>query len=235
MAPTPIMENTERPAAAMILAAGRGERMRPLTDRVPKPLLRVGGQTLIERHIERLARAGIRHLVVNLCHLGEQIEAFVGDGARWGVSVAYTHEPEGALETGGGILNALPLLGEGCFLVVNGDVWVDVDFAALRCPAGSLAHLVLVDNPDHHPDGDFDLANGVVALSGGRRLTFSGVGLFRPGFFAGCRPGRFPLRPLLRKAVPAGRVTGEHHRGGWSDVGTPARLSALDARLGAAG
>ena len=234
MAPTPIIENPERPTAAMILAAGRGERMRPLTDRVPKPLLRVGGQTLIERHIERLARAGIRRLVVNLSHLGEQIEAFVGDGARWGVSVAYTREPKGALETGGGILNALPLLGEGCFLVVNGDVWEDVDFAALRCPAESLAHLVLVDNPDHHPDGDFELANGVVALSGGTRLTFAGIGLFRAGFFADCRPGRFPLRPLLRKAIAAGRVTGEHHRGGWSDVGTPARLSALDARLGAA-
>lgn len=219
------------PPVAMILCAGRGERMRPLTDSLPKPLLQAGGRPLIQYHIERLASAGVRRLVLNLAHLGDKIERFVGDGGRWGLDVAYCREPEGALETGGGICNALPLLGEDAFLVVNGDVWTDYDFSSVRCPGDVLAHLVLVDNPAHHPGGDFCLMNGRVLDTDGVRLTYSGIGVFRPALFSGCRPGRFPLGPLLREAIAAGRVSGEHHQGRWCDVGTPVRLERLDALL----
>ena len=205
--------------------------MRPLTDHLPKPLLQVGGRPLVQYHIERLASAGIRRLILNLAHLGDKIERFVGDGGRWGLDVAYCREPEGALETGGGIYNALPLLGTDAFLVVNGDVWSDYDFSSAYCPEDALAHLVLVDNPAHHPEGDFCLLGGCVVSAGGEPLTYSGMGLFRPGLFSGCRPGRFPLGPLLRKAITDGKVSGEHHRGRWYDVGTPARLAALDAQL----
>lgn len=216
----------------MILAAGRGERMRPLTDHTPKPLLRVAGKPLIAWHLERLAQSGITDIVVNHAHLGAMIETALGNGEKWGVRIRYSAEGEGkALETGGGIFKALPLLGGEPFIVVNGDIWSDIDFAALHLPAGDLAHLVLVDNPPHHPQGDFFLHECRVAVDGEPRLTFSGVGLYHPELFAACRPGAFPLAPLLREAMAADKVSGLHHRGRWTDVGTPERLAALDEQL----
>ena len=218
---------------AMILAAGRGERMRPLTDTTPKPLLRAGGRTLIEYHLENLVRAGITDIVINHAHLGAQIEAALGDGARYGVHIRYSPEPEGALETGGGIYQALPHLGEGPFLVVNGDVWTDIEYASLPCDFAGEAYLVMVDNPEHHPVGDFCLHDGNVTAGEGLRLTFSGVGLYRAALFAGCAPGKFPLAPLLRAAMARGEVRGMHYTGRWWDVGTPQRLADLDKMLGA--
>lgn len=215
----------------MILAAGRGERMRPLTDHTPKPLLPVAGKPLIEYHIAALARAGIRRIIVNHAHLGEQIAGFLGSGVRWGVEVHLSPEPPGALETGGGILNALPLLGGEPFLVINGDIWCDYDLSGLTCPAGVSAHLVLVDNPAHNPGGDFCLRQGRLLEGEAGRLTFSGIGIYRAALFSGCRPGAFPLAPLLRQAMAAGKVSGEHYHGAWSDVGTPARLALLEEQL----
>lgn len=218
----------------MVLAAGRGERMRPLTDREPKPLLRVGGKRLIEYHLERLAAAGFRDVVVNTAWLGDLVEAALGGGERYGLAITYSHERPEALETGGGIHNALPLLGSAPFLLVNGDVWTDIDFGALRRepPGRSLAHLVLVPNPPHHARGDFRLEDGLVAEGEGQRHTYSGVGIYRPELFAGCTPGKFPLLPLLRRAISAGRLSGQLHTGRWYDVGTVDRLQALDAELG---
>jgi len=217
---------------AMILAAGRGERMRPLTDVTPKPLLKAGGKPLIVWHIERLARAGFTELVVNHAHLGEKIEAVLGNGSRFGVSIRYSHEIE-ALETAGGIANAMPLLGPEPFLVVNGDIFCDYDFTALPRELGELsAWLVLVDNPDHHPDGDFALRNGKVLNGGEHKLTFSGIGIYRPELFAAIARGtKASLAPLLREQMTAGRVGGEHHCGLWLDVGTPQRLRELDQML----
>jgi MurNAc alpha-1-phosphate uridylyltransferase len=215
----------------MILAAGRGERMRPLTDRVPKPLLEVGGRSLIEHHLDALARAGFRDVVVNLAHQGPQIREALGDGAAHGLRIQYSDESPEALETGGGIFRALPLLGDGPFLVVNGDVWTDYPFRARELPESRLAHLVLVDNPQHHPEGDFRLDDGRLSNAGGPRLTFAGIGYYRAALFAGCRDGAFPLAPLLRAACDLGLVSGEHHRGAWTDVGTPERLDALRRRL----
>ena len=223
---------------AMILAAGRGERMRPLTDHCPKPLLPAGGQPLIAWHLQALARAGFRQVVINHAHLGAQLESAIGDGARWGLSIAWSPERE-ALETAGGIANALPLLGEAPFLVVNGDVWCDFDFGrahtiAAQMQAGALdAWCVLVDNPPHHPGGDFGLASGrLLDQAGDRRLTFSGIGVYRPALFDGIGPGtRAALAPLLRAAAARGRAGGERHPGRWIDVGTPERLAALDAEL----
>ena len=219
---------------AMILAAGRGERMRPLTDHTPKPLLVAGGKPLIVHHLERLARTGFRDLVINHAHLGDRIEAALGDGSRWGVRITYSPEVT-ALETGGGIFRALPLLGPGPFLVVNGDVWTDLDFCRLALPPGNLAHLILIDNPPHHPQGDFHLADGQVraasSLPDQPRLTFSGIGVYHPDLFQGCHPGAFPLAPLLRTAMAGERVTGEHYHGLWLDIGTPERLSDLDTLL----
>ncbi|MEZ5486063.1 MAG: nucleotidyltransferase family protein [Steroidobacteraceae bacterium] len=236
-----------RPARmkAMILAAGRGERMRPLTDRLPKPLLPVGGRRLIEWHLVALARAGIRDVVINHAWLGAEIVAALGDGAAYGVAIRYSDESEGALETGGGIFKALPWLGPGPFVVVNGDVWSDFDYA--RLPAldeAALAALILVPNPPQHPQGDFALAprpaGGAAALQdvvtepqAGPRYTFSGIGVYRPEFFAACQPGRFPLLPLFRAAAAAGRLRGQLYRGQWHDIGTPQRLQELDARLAA--
>jgi MurNAc alpha-1-phosphate uridylyltransferase len=215
----------------MILAAGRGERMRPLTDTCPKPLLEVGGKPLLHWLIEALAAAGFRDLVVNHAHLGAQIEADLGDGARFGVAIRYSAEGT-ALETGGGIRRALPLLGDAPFLVVNGDIWSDVDFASLQWRPGRLAHLLLVDNPPQHPDGDFALADGqIMPGADGARLTFSGIGLYHPELFRRCPEGRFPLAPLLRAAIAHGLVSGERHAGRWSDVGTPERLVELDRLL----
>jgi len=216
----------------MILAAGRGERMRPLTDVAPKPLLPVAGKPLIVWHLERLARSGFRAIVINHAHLGEQIEALLGDGDAWGVRIDYSAEPEGALETAGGIANALPLLGDEPFLVVNGDIFCDWDFSRATVGDDALAHLVLVDNPPHHPDGDFALDGAKVGAGRTARLTFSGIGIYRPELFAGIERGRpAKLAPLLREAIAAGRVTGEKHSGRWEDVGTPERLAALDAQI----
>jgi len=212
----------------MLLAAGRGERMRPLTDTTPKPLLRIGGQMLIERHVHALAQAGIRQLVINHAHLGGQIERALGDGSAYGVQIAYSPEPEGALETGGGIFNALPLLGAAPFLVVNADIWTDYPFTGLPQSIDGLAHLVMVSNPPHHPDGDFSLSGGRLAQRGPAMLTFSGIGVYRPELFDGCTPGAFPLAPLLRMAMDAGRVSGEHYTGAWFDIGTPERLDAIN-------
>lgn len=216
---------------AMILAAGRGERMRPLTDHKPKPLLEAGGKPLIVHHIERLATAGFRELVINHAHLGEQIERELGDGLRWGVSIAYSPEDK-ALETGGGIFKALPLLGTHPFLVLNGDVWTDYDLGQLygHEPKG-LAYLVLVDNPEHNPRGDFALNGQQVLSDGPDRLTFSGLGVYRSALFADCIGGAFPLAPLLRNAMDCGLVGGEHYRGEWRDIGTPQRLAELDSLL----
>lgn len=218
---------------AMILAAGRGERMRPLTDHTPKPLLQAGGKPLIVWHIERLAQAGFRELVINHAHLGRQIEEALGRGERWGVRISYSNEGE-ALETAGGIAKALPLLGDRPFLVVNGDVYTDYDFERLRSQPmeGVAAHLVLVDNPPQHPAGDFGLADGKLVEQGEERLTFSGIGVYRPEFFASVVPGaKAKLAPLLFAALASGQVTAEHYRGVWVDVGTPERLQALDRTL----
>ena len=225
------MSGFEKPGRAMILAAGRGERMRPLTDHTPKPLLLADGKPLIEYHLEALARAGIRDIVVNHAHLGDQIEAFLGDGSRWGVSISFSEEPAGALETGGGIFNALPLLGRGCFIVVNGDIWADYDFSKSECAKDKLAHLVLVDNPEHHPEGDFQLKEGLVTEGRENCLTFSGIGIYRPELFEGCTRGAFPLAPLLRSAMVRGEVSGEYHQEAWVDVGTPGRLEELTRLL----
>jgi MurNAc alpha-1-phosphate uridylyltransferase len=206
--------------------------MRPLTDHTPKPLLRAGGKTLIEHQIERLRTAGYTELVVNHAHLGARIEACLGDGSDHGVTIRYSPEGEGrALETGGGIHRALPLLGPDPFLVVNGDVWSDIDYAALAIADGDLAHIVLVDNPSHNSSGDFALHGDRVRPDGGPRLTFAGAGIYRPALFAGCEPGPFPLAPLLRQAMAEGRCGGTHHRGRWLDIGTPERLQALDRML----
>lgn len=217
---------------SMILAAGRGERMRPLTDHRPKPLLRAGGKALIEYHVEALVRAGIQDIVVNHAHLGAQIEAALGDGTDYGAHIVYSPEPDGALETGGGICRALPWLGDGPFLVVNGDIWTDFDYALLPEDFDGLAYLVLVDNPEQHPRGDFCLREGRVSEGDGPRLTFSGIGLYRAALFADSLPGRFPLAPLLRTAMARGEVSGMHYKGRWSDIGTPERLQALDRFLG---
>lgn len=217
----------------MILAAGRGERMRPLTDELPKPLLRVGGRPLIEYHIEALARAGIRELVVNLSWHGDRLRAHLGDGGRFGVTIAYSEEGPVPLETGGGIRQALPLLGDAPFWVVNGDIYCEYPLARLALRSGALAHLVLVPNPAHHPAGDFALRDGLVRDDTTPRLTFTGLSVMDPGLFAGREPGRFALAPLLRAAAARGQVTGEAWPGRWADVGTPARLRDLDAALSA--
>lgn len=206
--------------------------MRPLTDKTPKPLLQVAGKPLIQYHVEALAKAGIQNLVVNHAHLGEQIIDFLGTGERWGLSIAYSAEPLGALETGGGIFQALPLLGSEPFWVVNGDVWTNYTFDPIVLSTETLAHLVMVDNPVQHPAGDFVLgSDGRLIDDEGDRFTYSGIGLYRPELFTGCSGGVFPLAPLLREAIAQGMVTGEHFTGRWSDVGTPQRLSALDEVL----
>lgn len=218
----------------MILAAGRGERMRPLTDHTPKPLLQVGGKPLIVWHLERLAHAGFGEVIINHAHLGVQIEAALGDGSRWGLRIHYSPEPPGALETAGGIAQALPLLGEAPFLVVNGDIFCDWEMARAHTALApqKLAHLVLVPNPAHHPQGDFVLHDGMVSAAGAPTRTFSGIGVYRPALFAALERGRpAPLAPLLRQAMADASVTGEAHEGIWCDVGTPERLAGLDAAL----
>ena len=224
---------------AMILAAGRGERLRPLTDSTPKPLLMAGGKALIAWHLQGLAAAGWREVVINHAHLGERIEAALGDGRDFGLRINYSPEPIGALETAGGIASALPLLGEEAFLVVNGDVWCDWDFAQARRIAGALdhrrAHLLLVGNPAHHPGGDFVLDGEIVRAATGKNgdaLTYAGIGVFWPEFFATVAPGvKMKLRPVLDAAIADGMVTGERHAGRWVDVGTIERLAELDREL----
>lgn len=219
---------------ALIFAAGRGERMRPLTNTTPKPLLRVAGKRLIEYHLERLAAAHVREVVINTSHLAAQFADALGDGARWGLSIHYAYEGPEPLETGGGMRNALPLLGPGPFIAVNGDIFCDFDFATLpRDPAG-LAHLVVVDNPPQHAHGDFVLRDGLLhdepeSNGNGPRLTFAGIGVYRAELLDGQAPGRFPITPLLRAAMRQGRIGGEYYRGRWADIGTPGRLDELEA------
>ena len=234
---------------ALIFAAGLGERMRPLTDRTPKPLLEVGGKPLIVWHLERLAAIGVRDVVVNTSWLAAQFPEALGDGARWGLRLQYSYEGQTPLETGGGMLHALPLLGSEVFqgdpfLLVNGDIWTDYDFARLpREPAG-LAHLVMVDRPGHATNGDFALDDGGhVRADGATLLTYAGLGIYRPQLLADWRviaaqergadehPPRFRLAPLLKALMPGDRITGEYHAGRWTDVGTPQRLAELDAQL----
>jgi MurNAc alpha-1-phosphate uridylyltransferase len=220
---------------AMLLAAGRGERLRPITDTLPKPLVEVAGKPLIVYHLEALARAGIRDVVVNLSWLGEKIRAALGDGSRYGVRIAYSEEGPVPLETGGGIHRALPLLGPDPFLVVNSDVWTDMDFSrVLTLDASADARLMLASNPAHHPRGDFGLEGDFVVERDFDRSTYTGIGMYRPELFAGCAPGKFPLLPLLRRAIAARRLRGELYRGEWLDIGSSDRLAWLDARERAA-
>lgn len=209
----------------MILAAGRGERLRPLTDSMPKPLIEVGGKPLIVHHLERLAAAGVVDVVINLGWLGAQIPAALGDGSTWGISIRYSQEPPGALETAGGIVHALPLLGEAPFLVISGDVLTDYPLSRLVGfqPSG-LGHLVMVNNPAHHPGGDFGLEGERLIMDGDQRFTFSGIGVFSPEWFRDLEPGRRALRPLFEQAIGEGRLTGEVYGGYWSDIGTTERL-----------
>ncbi|MGH8051500.1 MAG: N-acetylmuramate alpha-1-phosphate uridylyltransferase MurU, partial [Arenimonas sp.] len=226
---------------ALIFAAGKGERMRPLTNHTPKPLLAVGGKRLIEWHIERLAACGIRDIVINTSWLAECFEPALGDGSRWHVSLHYSYEGAEPLETGGGMLKALEIIGDETFIAVNGDIWSDVDYSALPKTISSLAHLVLVDNPAHNPKGDFVLLeDGRMESQGGGKLTFSGIGIYQPALFANWReiigdakganetPPRFKLAPLLRHAMHQNLVRGEYHNGRWTDVGTPERLKELN-------
>lgn len=232
---------------ALVFCAGLGERMRPLTDTTPKPLLRAGGKPLVAWHLERLAAIGVREVVLNTSWLAGQFPQVLGDGSRWGLTLHFLHEGDTPLETGGGMHNALPLLcgdGDAPFLAINGDIWCDFDLARLPSEPRGDAHLVLVDNPAHHAGGDFVLEqDGCVAADGTPKLTFSGIGVYRRGLFegwretigerpgAGANPPRFPIAPLLRAAMQRGAVTGEHHHGRWTDVGTPARLARLEAEL----
>jgi N-acetyl-alpha-D-muramate 1-phosphate uridylyltransferase len=216
---------------AMVLAAGRGERMRPITDTLPKPLVPVADKPLIGYHLERLARAGFRDVVINLSWLGQKICEALGDGRQYGLSIVYSEEGPEPLETGGGIFQALPLLGSGPFLVVNGDTWNDIEYGGLKLEPGADGHLVLVPNPTHNTNGDFGLADGFVVERPTDRFTYSGVGVYRPEFFAGCTAGKFPMLPLLKRAIGARKLKGQVHEGEWIDVGTPQRLASLDAEV----
>ena len=216
---------------AMVLAAGRGERMRPLTDRTPKPLLEVGGKALIEYHIAALQQAGVNDVVINHAWLGEQIESRLGNGDRYGLRIEYSPEIPEALETAGGIIQALARLGTEPFIVINGDIWCDYPLQRLPHHPDGLAYLVMVDNPLHNPQGDFCLNNGSLQAEGESKLTYSGIGVYHPQLFAGLERGIRPLAPLLRNAMAAGQVSGEHYPGRWYDIGTPERLAELDLQL----
>ena len=220
---------------AMILAAGRGERLRPLTDTTPKPLIQAGPKRLIEYLIDALVTAGFNDLVINYAHLGEQFPETLGDGSRYGARIQYSPETAGGLETAGGIINALPLLGEAPFLVVNGDIWTDFDFNHIRpemLTTEMLCHLVLVDNPPHNPDGDFGLdPDARLNMAGDSKWTFSGIGLYRPDMFAGLDNSKRPLKPLFEQAIADQRVSGQLYHGDWSDIGTIERLEALEKQL----
>lgn len=213
---------------AMILAAGKGERMRPLTLTTPKPLIAIAGVPLIEYHLRALAQAGVCEVVINHAWLGEKIEAHLGDGERFGLNITYSRESQ-PLETGGGIYKALPLLGDAPFIVVNGDIFTDYDFSVLHKPLDGLAHLVLINNPEHHLEGDFSLQENRVLSPGAQTFTYSGIAVLSPKLFADCQAGAFKLAPLLRQAIAQGQVSGEHFNGSWIDVGTQERLAAAEA------
>jgi N-acetyl-alpha-D-muramate 1-phosphate uridylyltransferase len=226
---------------ALIFAAGLGERMRPLTDHTPKPLLTVQGKPLIVWHLEKLAAIGVHYVVINTSHLADQFPETLGDGSAWGLRIRYAYEGPVPLETGGGMLNALPLLGPEPFIVVSGDVWTDADFGALPKEPAGVAHLLLVDNQPHHPHGDFALdEQGLVRSKGTSLLTYSGIGVYRRELLnewqsvvdhhpdGERKPPRFKLRPLLDAAIERGAITGNHHHGAWTDVGTPERLALLN-------
>lgn len=217
----------------MILAAGLGTRMRPLTNELPKPLLPVGGKPLIVWHLERLKHNGFHNIVINIAWLGYKIPELLGSGEQFGLSINYSDEQDEAiLETGGGIIKALPLLGDEPFLVVNGDIWCDYEFTTVSPLTGNdLGHLVLVDNPSHHPDGDFLLEDGRVHSLGNSPLTYSGIAYFHPGIFKQCQYGKQALAPIMREAMKDKLVSGEHHTGVWQDIGTPERLGELDNSL----
>jgi MurNAc alpha-1-phosphate uridylyltransferase len=227
---------------ALIFAAGLGERMRPLTDRTPKPLLAVRGKPLVVWHLEKLAAIGVHYVVMNTSHLADQFPEALGDGSRWGLRIRYAYEGPAPLETGGGMLNALTLLGPEPFIAINGDIWTDADLSQLPAEPRGVAHLMLVDNPSHHPKGDFALdQQGVIHNDGDARLTFSGIGVYRRELLdnwrdvigdnadANAKPPRFKIAPVLRAAINQGAITGTHYRGAWTDVGTPERLASLNA------
>lgn len=217
---------------AMILAAGRGTRLRPLTDETPKPLLLLGGKPLIAYHLESFAKIGIKEVVINVSYQAEKIQNTLGSGKKYGVQIHYSVEPEtGGLETGGGIFNALSFLGEDPFIVVNGDIWTDYPFEQLFKSLNGLGHLVLVNNPAHCPNGDFNLQNKNITLDELDRLTFSGVGMYHPALFEGCVRGAFPLLPILKKAIAEQKISGEHYCGDWVDIGTVSRLNEAEVLL----
>ncbi len=218
---------------AMILAAGGGERMRPLTDTSPKPLLKAAGKPLLHYHLAALARAGFEDIVINHGRLGRQIEDYFADGRAYGLHIAYSAEGDAPLETAGGIKRALALLGKEPFLVINGDIWTDYALAKVPKRLHGLGHLVLVDNPPHHRQGDFTLQDGLVLNAADERLTYSGIAVFRPELFAELKAASFPLAPLLRAAIDKAQISGEHYPGRWMDIGTPERLHQLDALLNA--
>ncbi len=218
---------------AMILAAGHGTRMRPLTDHTPKPLLEVGGKPLIVWHIEKLKKAGFKDIIINIAWLGDQIPKALGDGSQFGVNLHYSDEQkDGALETAGGIIKALPFFNDKPFLVVNGDVWCDYQYSNQHpLKADKLAHLVLVNNPDHNSEGDFALINHSIKTEGKNKLTFSGIGYYHPALFNSLPQGKRPLAPILRDAMDDGKISGEYFNGDWRDIGTPERLKQLDLEL----
>ena len=216
---------------AMILAAGRGERMRPLTDKKPKPLLEIAGKALIVYQIEALKSAGIENIVINTGHLGDQLRYELGAGDAFGVQIVYSDEGDDILETAGGIIKALPLLGDSHFIVTNADIYTDFDYKALPDQLGSDAHLVLVNNPSHNLQGDFALEGGRILNEGEEKLTYSGISLFHPRFFKNCSPGRAALAPLLRASAQADNLTGQYFKGSWTDVGTPQRLEEINRSI----
>ena len=215
----------------MILAAGRGERLRPITDKLPKPLVAPGGETLLERHLRRLADAGVEKVVINLGWHGEQIVDKVGSGSQFGLAVSYSPEYDEILETGGGIRRALPMLGHEPFWVLNGDIYCDLPLPNVSLDDDTLGHLILVPTPDYKAQGDFDLVDGKIRRGDAPAYTFAGIALYRPAFVDDQEPGRFSLAPLLFAAADRGLLTGEVYRGAWTDVGTPERLAQLDSEL----
>ena len=216
---------------ALIFSAGRGERMRPLTDATPKPLLEVRGKPLIVWHLEKLARAGVREVVINTSHLAAQFPAALGDGTTWNLRIRYSFEGPEPLDSGGGMLRALPFFGHDPFLAVNGDIFTDFDFSTLPQNPLGLAHLVMVNNPPHHPNGDFVLRENRLLDESTPRLTFAGIGVYRPSLLDGQSDGKFSVVPILREAMRLNEVTGEYYRGAWNDVGTPERLAELNSVL----